>query len=97
MNTTKGYRGESCESIATKPATPINRVEAALNEAVELAQETISMVAALVGSAPSDRSGGGSSGADGIIPSLADRADDSVVVIRDAKAQLRRLASLLEL
>jgi len=94
MKTTRDYGDDACVAVR---ATPINRVETALSEAVELAHETISMVAALAGSAPRDRKDGATGCADGIIPSLADRADDSVSVIRDAKAELRRLASLLDI
>lgn len=97
MNTTKGYRGESCESIATKAVTPIERVEDALREATDLAQQTMSMVATIAG-----HTGTGGRTADdevprpsGIVPALADRADDTVSVIRSAKAELIRLANLL--
>ncbi|OCJ67667.1 hypothetical protein A6U97_02805 [Agrobacterium tumefaciens] len=92
MNTTRDYRADACVAVV---ATPINRVENALNEAVELAHQTMSMVASIAGSVPANSRGGSIDLPDGIIPALADRADDTVSVIEEAKGELRRLASLL--
>lgn len=92
MNTTRDYRADACVAVV---APPINRVENALNGAVELAHQTMSMVASIAGSVPANSRGGSIDRPDGIIPALADRADDTVSVIEEAKGELRRLASLL--
>jgi len=92
MNTTRDHRADACVAVED---TPINRVETALDEAVDLAHQTMSMVASIAGSVPADSRGGSVDRPDGIIPALADRADDTLSVIKDAKAQLIRLANLL--
>lgn len=96
MKATREYLTDACGSVAPKAVTPIDRVEDALREAADLAQQTMSMVASIAGhSGSKDSRGDACDRPDGIIPALADRADDTVSVIRSAKAELIRLANLL--
>lgn len=95
MNTTKGYCADSSGGIAPKAVTPIDRVEDALREAADLAQQTMSMVSTIAGTVPRDGRSVDSDRPDGIIYALADRADETVSVIRSAKAELTRLANIL--
>lgn len=96
MKSTREYGEVSSGGIPSKAVTPIERVEEALREADDLAQKTMSMVANIAGSyGPVDDRRGECSRPDGIIPALAERADDTASVIRSAKAELIRLANLL--
>lgn len=97
MNTTREYRADVCGSVAPKAVTPINRVEDALTEAMELAQQAMGMVATIAGdTGPKEgRTRDARDQPSGIIPALAERADDTVSVIRSAKAEMIRLADIL--
>ncbi|MES5044510.1 hypothetical protein ABVB72_04455 [Rhizobium nepotum] len=97
MKSTREYGEGSSGGIPPKAVTPIERVEEALREAADLAQKTMSMVATIAGSygPVDDRRDEGYRPDDGIIPALAERADDTASVIRSAKAELIRLADLL--
>lgn len=97
MKTTREYLTDSCGSVAPKAVSPVDRVENAFSEAMDLAQQAMSMVATIAGhTGPQEgRTMDACDRPDGIIPALADRADDTVSVIRSAKAELIRLADLL--
>jgi len=105
MKPTREYLTDACgagpksvigPTSAIIAPTPIDRVENALSEAADLAQQTLSMVATIAGHiGPRDGRDDACDRPDGIIPALADRADDTVSIIRSAKAELTRLADLL--
>ncbi|WP_312809333.1 hypothetical protein [Agrobacterium cavarae] len=95
-------RGPSDGSIgiapASPPKSPLERISSSLEDARSLSARVSCLVDTLIGSRPEaegkglDKMTGG-----GLIPSLADNADDAAASIRKAHDELQRLSRVLGL
>lgn len=86
------------ESNPRPPKSPLERISSSLEDARDLSARVTCLVDTLIGSRPEaegkglDKMTGG-----GLIPSLADNAENAAVHIRKAQDELHRLSQVLGL